>query len=133
MNAKWPVLAALTVQACTASTGPIANHPVDVELTLHETKPVPGTTLALTFDRVLGDSRCPVDVMCVWAGNAEMEISTTWLGNVQETHRLNSFLEPHTFDVGGYRVTFRRLDPEPREGVAIDSADYRIDLSVEGR
>jgi len=132
MKRSWLAVAAAAAQACSPATGPVPGRPVDVELSLHETEVVPGTALALTLDRVVGDSRCPVEVMCVWAGNAEVQVSATLPGNALEAHRLNSFLDPRVFEVGGYRVTFRRLFPEPREGAPIDSADYRLDLSVEG-
>ncbi len=132
MRRRWLAATALAAQACSPIAPPLPGQPVDVELSLHETAIVPGTALALTLERVVGDSRCPVDVTCVWAGNAELQLSAMLLGNPSETHRLNSFLDPRVFEVGGYRVTFRRLSPGPREGVSIDSADYRLALNVEG-
>ncbi|MFH1764671.1 MAG: hypothetical protein ABIF09_10810 [Gemmatimonadota bacterium] len=33
-----------------------------------------GSVLRFSFGEVLEDSRCPVDVTCVWAGNAKVVI-----------------------------------------------------------
>ena len=45
----------------------------DVRIALGETETVDG--LAITFDAVLMDSRCPADVVCVWAGIARVTLT----------------------------------------------------------
>jgi hypothetical protein len=35
---------------------------------------VSGTTLAVTFDSLVQDSRCPTDVQCVWAGDLVVNV-----------------------------------------------------------
>lgn len=68
------------------------------------------------FSEVKGDSRCPVDVVCVWAGNAEIALvvePTVGEGPAQLL-TLNTFLEPHAGNARGLRFTLVGLTPEPR-------------------
>lgn len=89
--------------------------------------------LAVRIVEIPHDSRCPVDVTCVWAGNAEVVLSTT-AGGVERVFTLNtlehSALGPRSVEVGGYRLTLLRLRPRPRSDVAIAPEDYRIMLEI---
>lgn len=79
------------------------------------------------------DSRCPVDVVCVWAGNAEVVLNTVKDG-VERAFTLNTFgdppLAPRSVEVDGYRITLLRLRPRPRSDVAIPPGDYRAKLEI---
>ncbi len=139
MKRRWltVALAALTV-GCTAKanpagTDPALTEPVTVELSAHETRAVPGTTLTLTFERVVSDSRCPLEVMCVWVGNAEVEIGTSLGEGPAVPFRLNTALDPRSFDFGAYRVTLSGVSPVPHEPGPIDPMEYRVQLLVEAR
>jgi hypothetical protein len=57
----------VTGVACTP-TSPVS--PVSLTLKVGEAAQLAGGVLTLTFDEVTGDSRCPKDVDCVWAGEA---------------------------------------------------------------
>lgn len=60
-----------------------------------ETAQLHGANLRLTFVEVLEDSRCPIDVVCVWAGNAKIQLHVRGVGTDD--------LELDTFgDTGGY-------------------------------
>lgn len=55
--------------------------------------------IAVRFVRVVGDSRCPLDVVCVWAGEATIEVGVR-RGDGEETIvTLNAVQEPHGADV----------------------------------
>lgn len=45
-----------------------------VNLRLGSTVRIRGTDLHVTFEQVTEDSRCPVNVTCVWAGQAAVEL-----------------------------------------------------------
>jgi hypothetical protein len=53
-------------------TGPAS--PDSVHLALGARTLVRDIPLALTFDRVASDSRCPQDVVCVWAGDLRVQV-----------------------------------------------------------
>jgi hypothetical protein len=87
--------------------------------------------LRLGFREVSSDSRCPVDAVCIWQGNAAVEI---WVGlgeGPSHPRTLNSSEAAPSVDFGGFRVTLLAVLPEPRAGIAIPPADYRAAFRVE--
>ena len=69
--------------------------------------------LSVTFKNVLEDSRCPVDVVCVWAGNAKVTLDVKQTGTATQTVTLNSTLDPREVTYEGFRVRFEDLTPQP--------------------
>jgi hypothetical protein len=67
--------------------------------------------LNVGFLRVKSDSRCPVNVACVWAGDAVVEVRLSdprWINTVQ----LHTTLEPRAVTALGYRLELKTLAPE---------------------
>lgn len=62
------------------------------------------------FLRVVRDSRCPVGMACVWAGDAEVELMVKQ-GLVAKKFVLNTFSKT-TATVFGYSLELRSLKPE---------------------
>jgi hypothetical protein len=89
--------------------------------------------LKVTFDGVRSDSRCPMDALCMWAGDA---IITVWL-----SHRAGSRVERelHTLPSGSeasylaYVIKLVALAPYPRSDRQIRPDEYVAILSVEAR
>lgn len=84
----------------------------------------------MSFGEVKGDSRCPVDVVCAWQGDATVEIAL-WIGSGPSypfTLNLNS--SPQSVTWGGYEVTFIALSPEPHSGTVIKPEDYRARFRI---
>ena len=48
-----------------------------VEIGLGYSVTLPGQGIGISFDRVVEDSRCPENVMCIWAGRAEIGLTVT--------------------------------------------------------
>jgi hypothetical protein len=67
--------------------------------------------LNVEFLRVKSDSRCPVNVACVWAGDAALEVRVSQ-GKVTKTVLLHTTLEPKGVSVFKYRLELRALTPE---------------------
>jgi hypothetical protein len=65
----------------------------------------------LQFVKVRKDSRCPVNVACVWAGDAELEMDV-YKGKQRKTIILHTGLEPRTATVLGLKLSLQRLEPE---------------------
>lgn len=102
----------------------------------------PGDTLSiegvarLGFDAVVNDSRCPVDVVCVTAGDAVVRVSLGFSNPAIMAPIV--LLELHAGDGGpasasayGYRVTLHQLDPQPHAGVIIPQQDYRAVIELQ--
>ena len=90
-----------------------------------------GSPLRLSFGEVREDSRCPVDVTCVWAGNGKVAIGVAV--GMGPTHELilNTTLEPRSVVWGEIRITLLELTPAPQAGIPIRQEDYAVRLGLE--
>ena len=90
-----------------------------------------GSVIRLNFGRVLEDSRCPIDVTCVWAGNAKVEIGIG--AGMGPTHPLllNTDNGPRAVTWSGIRVTLLELTPSPHSENPIRLEDYSVKLRLE--
>ncbi len=131
---------ALGLSACKTDVPPSANledggdPPVTVTLSRGDTALVAG--IPLTFTVVLEDSRCPVDVVCVWAGNAAVELAVgPPVGTSGPTHQLilNTTVGTRVGEAWGLRVTLLELRPEPVSTRQIPPDEYVVKLRVEER
>lgn len=80
------------------------------------------------FERVIGDSRCPKGVQCVWAGDAIVRI---W---IQHGAGMRESIELHTHQgkSGATRnARIVRLDPYPTTNSAIDEKEYVLTLTFD--
>jgi hypothetical protein len=85
--------------------------------------------LRLTFRSVEGDSRCAIDVVCVWAGDAEIALSIEQ-GGKAAVAALHTTLEPKKTEWNGYTISLVSVAPSRRAGTAVDPADYRAEIVV---
>lgn len=81
-------------------------------------------TVTLEFNEVTNDSRCPVDVTCVWAGEAEIhgrllinEVAAGTFDLVVPNGGSTAESEGAAQTVAGYTVTVLALNPAAEEGV----------------
>ncbi len=70
--------------------------------------------LTIEFVSVLEDSRCPVGVDCVWAGNAKVQIKISKGKAAAQIFELNTGLEPKIITFQGYRIELVSLNPVPK-------------------
>src|SRR5262249_56080249 len=70
------VLALATTAGCSADAPAAPTGPVNEQVTLapRETTVVVAAGIAITFQGVMGDSRCPADVVCIQGGDAIVRI-----------------------------------------------------------
>ncbi len=79
--------------------------------------------LRVRFVGVEGDSRCPSDGTCIWAGDASVVVETVADGKLR-SDTLHTFLDPKTLEVGRVELTLVRLDPHPRSDDPISPDRY---------
>ncbi len=91
---------------------------------------VQGTPIAVRFQSVSEDSRCPSDVVCVWAGNAVVRLSVTSTEASSIDTSLNTTLDPKNVTYSGYTFRLVDLKPVPKSGTRIVDADYVATLEV---
>ena len=86
-----------------------------------------GADRVVVFVAMVNDSRCPSDVVCVWAGNAEVRLRLRG-GGMDSTFSLNTTTPPKEATIGGVRLELVGLDPSPQASVPKVPADYRATL-----
>ena len=128
----------LSIVACGSPAEPdLAPDPTvvpattDMTLKAGEELAVAGSLVKITFARVLEDSRCPVDVVCVWEGNAVVELGIRVGMGPTFPLQLNSSLQPQAANWNQVRLTLLELQPAPRAEVPIQPEDYSVKIRVE--
>lgn len=94
-----------------------------------ETASVPGSDVTITFRSVTEDSRCPLDVTCVWEGNGRVALTLSSAEGFADAE-LNTTVQPRQIDFAGMRVVLASLAPYPA-GEAIDPDDYVATFEIE--
>ncbi|MBN1455808.1 MAG: hypothetical protein JW945_06135 [Methanomicrobia archaeon] len=91
---------------------------------------ITGEDMVITFEEVIGDSRCPQNVVCVWEGVASSHVRITHQGTsyslVLNQPGLTEQAQEHFIN---YTLTFS-LHPYPRAGEEISPGEYRLTLTV---
>jgi hypothetical protein len=84
----------------------------------------------LTLESVVSDSRCPVDVVCVWAG--EIRVALAFELQHSEAPRIGFELATTapSAEVRGLRFELLGATPAPHSKKPIAAGDYRISLRV---
>lgn len=127
MNLRPLCLMLLATAGCSSGpTAPTREVPLGREFTLQpgESAAIQSTELRVSFEKVVSDSRCPADAICVWAGDAVVS-----LGVGAATVELRSHSAPET-SVGAYRVRLERVEPYLYSGRTIAPGEYRAVLKV---
>jgi len=131
-----PIAVLLGFAGAGCGTSPTAPPPSTQEILADSILMAPGEEVAigilhLSFLEVSGDSRCPVDVVCIWQGNAAVEIAVSLGDGPSYPKTLNTSAGIPAVYFNGFRVTLLELLPEPRAGVPIPAKDYRARFRVE--
>jgi len=130
---SWMIAACLAMAACgnKVATPSSEKIPLGREFTLAVGQSaVVDDDVRLTLKSVADDSRCPVDVTCVWEGDAKVsvEVITPTPRAEHELHTSSRF--DREAKHGAYRVTLVKLEPAPRSTTTISSGDYRATFVV---
>lgn len=101
-------------------------------------EPGEGVTLELDgigvrFMRVVEDSRCPLRVQCVWAGDAAIVIELSPQAGDAAEHTLHTSMGQKSIVLGRYELSLLELSPYPDEPRSISPEDYRATLVVQER
>lgn len=89
---------------------------------------VDGTPVQVTFQRLLEDQRCPIDVTCVWAGY--VQIAVQFVAGAEYADTLNWNREPARIIHGGYAIQLLDLQPPRRSTTVPDPSIYVATLIV---
>lgn len=83
--------------------------------------------LLITFSGVGADSRCPIDAICVWAGDAEVKLKLK-KGGLEKDVVLHTGLSPMSFVIDGYEIILTDVLPLRKVNDNIKPDQYSIQL-----
>lgn len=125
------LLLTVTLAACRSAGVPAARAAsIDQEIQLAPTERAVFAQqgLHVEFVRVVEDSRCPSDAVCVWAGEVKVQLSTRI--NTAEAVQHEITAGQHA-SVGEYRLVVVRVQPERISTRRIAPEEYRVTLKVD--
>jgi hypothetical protein len=132
-------LVALAI-SCDEQVNLVSPPAVDNPITLKfaESATLTSENLEIMFEAVNTDSRCPINVLCFWAGMAEIQLRVIMLP--ADTHRvavpmigsgsLTESRQQMPVDTLGYRFTLLNLLPYPHTDSTYEESDYVATLSI---
>jgi hypothetical protein len=100
------------------------------ELGVGQEAQIQGTPIVVRFTRVSEDSRCPIDVNCVWAGDGVLKFALSGADVIKNETSLHTTLEPKLLYYGGYTIRLIDLKPTPRSGAKIPATAYLATLEA---
>jgi hypothetical protein len=87
-------------------------------------------SVRIVFRAVEEDSRCPVNVTCVWAGDAAIRLDVAMSGTHTGALVLHSHLQPKSGDIGGYVIELVEVAPSRRDPDDVRPTDYSVRLVI---
>lgn len=89
--------------------------------------------MKVRFDGVTSDSRCPLDVVCVRAGEGVVAVSLSQAAGTQVQRELRTTPGASEATYASHTIKLVALAPYPRSTQPIGSAEYIATLSVDTR
>jgi len=126
-----PVL--LLMSNCTtksqAQTSENGNNTITIGI--NKTAKIPNSKINLEFKNILEDSRCPVDVTCVWEGIAIVDLKASAANETKEFQVATRDFQPKSatksFSFSGYRFTLTDLKPYPGGKQESESVTFKYE------
>jgi hypothetical protein len=98
-------------------------------LNLGKQKTTSKSKLKVKFVSVLEDSRCPVGVNCIWAGNAKIKVKIIGKHSSKE-FEFNTNMGPKGDIFEGWSVTIDDLTPTPHADKPLDPNSYKAEFTI---
>ena len=102
----------------------------EFELKINQEAIIEGEGLAVVFESVLEDSRCPEGVDCVWSGNAKIRIRSGKQKQTPATIELNTDVESKSSSYLNYEIRLIALKPRPKADKPVQPNEYRAILII---
>lgn len=120
----------LVAAGCGNDDSPTAPTPSTTTITLAPGGQANALGLIVVFERVVSDSRCPADALCVLLGDAvvALNLSLGGVGSPYELYAVDATKRRVTYQ--GYQVELSTLQPYPLASRPTDPTAYRATLVV---
>lgn len=84
----------------------------------------------ITFNEITGDSRCPRNVTCIWAGEVSAGITVNYQGKENPIILVEPGLtDKAEYEFSGYTFVYH-IDPYPMAGEEISPDEYRLTMTI---
>lgn len=95
----------------------IASGPLDdtVRVQLGGSALTRDRSLQVTYVRLVSESRCPANAVCVWEGDAAVRIAARAVGVAMDT-TIHTALDPKVIAIGSNQVSLLEVQPYPGAG-----------------
>ena len=133
MRRGWSIVVAGVWLAGCGSSPTVPSVPTVQEFVLQvgASAAVSGTGLRVRFDRVLSDSRCPADAICITAGEAVVAVAISRDGRPVEDVSLRTDGTGSQVVVGDWALSLTKLDPYPLASRPTAPGDYKASFRVD--
>jgi hypothetical protein len=102
----------------------------EFDLKINQKAMIEGEGLAVVFESVLEDSRCPEGVDCIWSGNAKIKVRSSKQKQTPATIELNTDVETKSSSYLNYEIRLIALKPRPKADKAVQPDEYKATLIV---
>jgi hypothetical protein len=126
---RWPILL-LLVAGCSGPTAPDRvpkGEPFDLRI---GESALTTDDLRVKFDTVRSDSRCPMDALCVRAGEAVLALTLSLPGEAAVGRELETVPSRSQTSYSRFTITLVQLQPYPRSDRRIQPGDYVATFTV---
>ena len=134
MKRLWLVLVNLVAVMTFVSCGPPVTEVQlgqPFNLAIGQSAEISGQNLQIRLLDVFGDSRCPIGVQCIWAGQVSCRFQITPAGSPSyEVIIIQGGSSTATQTVQGLEFTIN-VTPYPEAGKQIGKGEYRVETTVE--
>lgn len=126
-----PIL--LLMSNCTtqsqAQTSESGNNTITIGI--NKTAKIPNSKINLEFKNIVEDSRCPVDVTCVWEGIAIVDVNINSGKETEDFQVATRDFQPKnatkSFSFSGYKFTLTDLKPYPGGKEESESVTFKYE------
>ncbi len=125
------ILVLLSPSGCAKPSGNEVSLGQEFTLSAGQSASIAGENLKIQFIEVMNDSRCPINVTCIWEGRANCLVQFTQGSTAYRIVLTEPGLTDRADDMfQDYKVTFH-LKPYPGEVENISKEDYRLQLTID--
>ena len=102
----------------------------EFDLKINQEAMIEGEGLAVVFESVLEDGRCPEDVTCVWSGNAKIKVRLSKQKQTPGAINLNTDVKPKSSSYLNYEIKLVALKPLPKKDMPVQKNEYKATLII---
>ena len=126
-----PILLLMSNCTTQSQTQASENGNKTITIGINKTAKIPNSKISLEFKNILEDSRCPVDVTCVWEGIAIADIKANSGQKTADFQVATRDFQPKSasksFSFSGYRFTLTDLKPYPGGKETSESVTFKYE------